>query len=216
MLAAEPVAPAIAADDARAAVLAVVPLALLVRVLAFERRARIDRAVVLTGAVHAASRAARTDALTGIANRLAWEEALVTAAADPSAGVVVGDVDGLKHVNDTLGHDRGDELIQSVAAAIRDAAGGRALLVARLGGDEFGCLLRAVDEDGCAALVADLGRAVAGLPPIEPGVAVSASFGGALARTSGSLAAAIEEADRRAYVEKATHGKGRRAIQPAA
>lgn len=125
-------------------------------------------------------------------------------------------MDGLKHVNDTFGYERGDELIQAVARAIRETAAGRARLVARLGGDEFGCLLVDTDTDRCAALAADLGRAVGALPALRPGVAVSASFGGAFAGATGSLTGAIEEADRRAYAEKAARGKGRRAITPAA
>lgn len=79
---------AMAAEDEPVAVLTVVPLAVVFRVLAHERRARRDRSVALSGAVAEASRAARTDILTGLANRLAWEEALVEHARDPVAGVV--------------------------------------------------------------------------------------------------------------------------------
>lgn len=202
---------ALAARDAATAVVAVAPLAVLFHVMAAERRARIDRAVALNDAVEEASRAARTDVLTGLANRLAWEEWLVRAAGSPGAAIVRGDVDGLKHVNDTFGHDAGDELIEAVATAVAEAAAGRATLVARLGGDEIGCLLLEADEADCEELVAALAVAVEGLPEVRPGVPVSASFGGATVAVAGSLAAALEEADRRAYVEKARRGKGRRA-----
>lgn len=204
---------ALAGRDATAAVLAVAPLALLFRVLAVERRARIDRAVELTGAVADERRVARTDVLTGLANRLAWEEALVDVAGGGRVGVVLGDVDRLKQVNDTHGHEMGDELIRAVAGAIR-AVADDAVLVARLGGDEFGCLLPDADDARCADLARRLDAAVRSLPPVVPGAPVSASFGGASVREHGSVAAAIEEADRLAYGVKSSAGGGRRSGRP--
>ncbi len=93
--------------------------------------------VALEKAVHAS----RTDMLTGLLNRLAlWDrlEHDLNLARRNDAMLVVCfvDVDGFKHVNDTLGHAIGDQLLQSIARALVGAV--RASdTVCRLGGDEF-------------------------------------------------------------------------------
>ena len=90
---------------------------------------------------------ARRDPLTGLANRLAWDEAIAGASACPDAPATVVELDcgGLKLINDTLGHGTGDRLLQRVAevllACVREGD-----VVARLGGDEFGLLLCGADE----------------------------------------------------------------------
>jgi diguanylate cyclase (GGDEF)-like protein len=71
-----------------------------------------------------------TDRLTGLPNRRAYEEA------EPKTCQAVLDVDGLKWVNDRLGHPAGDALIRAVATALMDAA----VEAFRVGGDEFICL----------------------------------------------------------------------------
>jgi diguanylate cyclase len=80
---------------------------------------------------------ARTDALTGLANRRAFTERLESRLAngEPLAVMIV-DLDGFKEINDSLGHDVGDDLLRMVAERL-----GRVLTagsLARLGGDEYG------------------------------------------------------------------------------
>ena len=86
------------------------------------------------------TRRARTDALTGLGNRLALTEA---AAPLLDAGVEVGllllDLDGFREVNGTLGHDAGDELLVQVADALR-ATTSPGTTITRTGGDEFAVL----------------------------------------------------------------------------
>ncbi len=100
-------------------------------------------------------RMAYTDALTGLANRLALREALDhrLAARDGAPGrlaLLFADVDDFKRVNDTLGHDAGDAaLVQfttRIRAAVEDQGVADALL-ARFGGDEFVVLLQIRDGD---------------------------------------------------------------------
>src|SRR5690349_1050199 len=76
------------------------------------------------------------DPLTGLPNRTLFFECL-DAALDGGTGpgVCYLDLDGFKVVNDTLGHDKGDALLQTVGTRLIDALGDRHL-VARMGGDE--------------------------------------------------------------------------------
>ncbi len=86
---------------------------------------------------------AATDPLTGLANRRALDEHLrrlltQTAARGQTLTVAVGDINGLKAVNDTAGHAAGDDIILRVAAAAQGAiAAIPDALAARLGGYEF-------------------------------------------------------------------------------
>lgn len=86
-------------------------------------------------------RAARTDELTGLANRyvLLNEMADRLSRAQPSFSLLMLDVDRFKDINDTLGHDIGDEVLKELGARISTASDGT--LVCRLGGDEFAVLI---------------------------------------------------------------------------
>jgi diguanylate cyclase (GGDEF)-like protein len=93
------------------------------------------------------------DALTGLANRVLFADRLDRALLQPEATVSVlfCDLDDFKHVNDDLGHEAGDVLLQRVADRLLDCV--RATdTVARLGGDEFAILL---EDSGDAVQVAD-------------------------------------------------------------
>jgi diguanylate cyclase (GGDEF)-like protein/PAS domain S-box-containing protein len=97
------------------------------------------------------------DALTGLPNRTLFHDRvrqsleLARRGGQPLA-VLVMDLDSFKDVNDTLGHQCGDALLQQVGSRLQE--GVRACdTVARLGGDEFGFLLTDVDSAGTAALV---------------------------------------------------------------
>ncbi|MEH2513496.1 diguanylate cyclase (GGDEF)-like protein [Nitrobacteraceae bacterium AZCC 1564] len=86
------------------------------------------------------ARSASTDALTGLANRAAFDGVLTERLASGAIAVVAMiDLDRFKAVNDTHGHDAGDELLKSVATRILAELDDRHL-VARLGGDEFAVL----------------------------------------------------------------------------
>ena len=95
--------------------------------------------------------AACTDPLTGLLNRAGWEIAttdLMTRfeSAPASVTVVAFDIDGLKTVNDTYGHQAGDRRIRDYAQHWRQAAPRDAVL-ARLGGDEFAaCIIAGGSE----------------------------------------------------------------------
>jgi diguanylate cyclase (GGDEF)-like protein len=100
---------------------------------------------------------ANHDALTGLPNRKYLLEALDRALGEVPAGRRVSlfllDLDRFKEVNDTLGHQTGDHLLEHVAGRIRGALRPEDV-VARLGGDEFAVLLPAVPDAAAATEVA--------------------------------------------------------------
>ncbi|MCU1344781.1 MAG: diguanylate cyclase/phosphodiesterase [Acidimicrobiia bacterium] len=87
-----------------------------------------------------------TDPLTGLSNRIGFTD-LVDRLLERSSRVAVlyVDLDGFKMVNDTVGHDGGDDVLRQIGARMRDALrpGDRA---SRLGGDEFAVVLQQVDR----------------------------------------------------------------------
>ena len=90
-------------------------------------------------------RMAYTDALTGLSNRLAFREQLdqrllQLGGASRQVALLFADIDDFKRINDTLGHDAGDQVLLQFASRIRDTVariGGSDALLARFGGDEF-------------------------------------------------------------------------------
>jgi diguanylate cyclase (GGDEF)-like protein len=96
------------------------------------------------------------DGLTDLPNRTLLFERVEDAASAGPAALLQLDLDGFREINDTLGHDHGDELLVEVAGRLR-AATGPDDLVARLGGDEFAVLRRGTQtEDDAVALAEHL------------------------------------------------------------
>ncbi len=105
--------------------------------------------------------AATHDPLTDLPNRLALQEELESAIAiahgtDEQIGLMLFDVDNLKRINDTLGHDAGDALLRVFARRLTAVAPAGAT-IGRLGGDEFAIVMPAIgggeDIDRCATLL---------------------------------------------------------------
>lgn len=148
------------------------------------------------------------DALTGLANRTLFmdrmEHAIQTADRySPSFSVLLMDLDRFKEVNDTLGHNAGDELLRAVGARVTSVlrAGDT---VARLGGDEFGILLGGANAEAAWALAERLQAALQEpLDLMGRSVAVRGSVGIATypehAKTSGGL---LQNADVAMYAAK--------------
>ncbi|HYC43073.1 MAG TPA: EAL domain-containing protein [Noviherbaspirillum sp.] len=109
-------------------------------------------------AEHRISYMAHHDTLTGLPNRALLLDRLRQAAAQSqriakTVAVMFIDLDDFKHINDSLGHQVGDQLLQMVAARLQLCLR-RGDTLARLGGDEFVLVLPSIDDDHAAALVA--------------------------------------------------------------
>ncbi len=100
-----------------------------------------------------------TDPLTGLLNRRGFyqaaESALVRSEhSDKHHALMYLDLDGFKRVNDSLGHETGDQVLHWVAEQLKDCLGGHGIL-ARMGGDEFTALLDDLDYPEQAARFAE-------------------------------------------------------------
>ena len=154
---------------------------------------------------------AHFDPLTGLANRAKFNELVAEAATgDGTLALVLLDLDGFKHVNDTLGHGAGDVLLTEVAGRLSGTLQGRGAL-ARLGGDEFAVLL---PDSGLEAAEACARAAHACLEPQfrigGRGFRVGASIGITVA-PAGDAGGALANADLALYRAKAA-GRGARCI----
>ena len=154
------------------------------------------------GSAVAAAAVANTDALTGLLNRRGWDIVVAdaeerVAALGEHGGIVVIDLDGLKAVNDTQGHQAGDDLLRTAGEALRRATRlGEA--VARYGGDEF-----VVYADGVP--IAELDAVAQRYAAAIEGVGVAASLGAAPVVPTlghGCVMRAIAEADAVMYAVK--------------
>lgn len=136
-----------------------------------------------TEAYQALQRIARTDTLTGIANRGSFEQSLIQSILEAERShnplvLVTLDIDYFKTVNDRWGHDAGDKALQHICAIlserlrITDSLG-------RLGGEEFGLVLRNTNRAGAEPLVETLRKQICNRP-LQYGkqtIELSATFG---------------------------------------
>lgn len=139
------------------------------------------------------------DAMTGLFNRAGWDQLMAKEEHrcrrhGRSCVVIVIDLDELKQINDSEGHNAGDRLIRQTAEALTQAARSEDV-VARLGGDEFGIIGVNCDADGGRAL---LQRVLASLA--ERGIAASVGMSSRPAK--GDIRSAFVEADLKMYEQK--------------
>lgn len=150
---------------------------------------------------------AMTDSLTGLANHRAFHAAterflsLGRRRSDP-VSVIFADVNGLKAVNDRLGHVDGDDLLRRAAAAVSSST--RASdVVARLGGDEFAAVLYDTDGDEAEAVISKIRHSVAADNKRHPsGVELSIALGTATAEPADTIAELVARADAAMFRDK--------------
>lgn len=172
------------------------------------QEARIH-AAELAGLARARELQARHDPLTGLPNRLQFQEqarASLQAAGESGTrvAVMIMDLDRFREVNDTLGHFNGDEVLRQVAARLSGSCEDRTT-VARLGGDEFGFLLAGVAGPAAALAAGQEIIALLRSPVVVNGLAlqIEASLGVAVFPEHGDDAdLLLQRADVAMYVTK--------------
>jgi len=149
------------------------------------------------------ARLVRTDALTGGANRRAWDDEVESARSDADTGdayVLSCDLDGLKAVNDRFGHAAGDAMIRAASSLLTSSVR-ESDLVARVGGDEFVVLLRPADLVAVRRVMGRVRRAQKAWRVTEHGLNPRLSIGMARVR-SGDLEGARAAADASMYASR--------------
>ncbi|MBA2390909.1 MAG: bifunctional diguanylate cyclase/phosphodiesterase [Geodermatophilaceae bacterium] len=154
------------------------------------------------------------DRLTGLPNRLQLAEVidavLASTAGEAEVAVLVVDLGSLKEVNDTLGHDAGDQLLTAVAALLAEHVPAEAT-VGRMGGDEFAVVMPVRDLDDAEARALALRTAVSG--PVDVAgvtVEINATIGVSLGPLDGTVAASLlQRADVALY---AAHAAGQQVM----
>ncbi len=152
-----------------------------------------------------AERAAQTDPLTGVANRRGLDNflrqlAAPDTAADPVVAVLAVDMDRFKHINDSLGHSTGDDVLRAVAQVLTTSVR-NGDFVARLGGDEFVAILPGADSAAAREVAQRTVDAVAGMTAWRANVSVGVATGPAY-----SLAQTLTHADSAMYAAKRAGG----------
>lgn len=159
-------------------------------------------------------RLSATDALTGLANRRAFERRLDEEYRRMqrqgfALSLLVIDVDHFKQYNDALGHPAGDACLQAVAQALESSASRTTDLVARHGGEEFVILLPHTGAREAALMAARCVAAIdaARLPhpdsPVAPNVTISVGVATLPAGSAQSPAELLSQADQALYLAKA-------------
>lgn len=160
---------------------------------------------------------AHYDTLTGTANRRLFEDRCEQAMArcqryGHCCALITLDIDHFKRINDTLGHDAGDELLKQMAQRLRDAVRGEDT-IARLGGDEFAVLLNQVKgADGCEKVARNILASLTQPVSVQQGeLIITSSLGITVAPQDGfSYETLLKNADMAMYRAK---NAGRNNIQ---
>lgn len=152
------------------------------------------------------------DPVTGLYNRLYFEEEMdrLKDGRHSPVGVIVCDLDGLKLINDTLGHAAGDELLRATAAVLRNSFRSSDV-VSRIGGDEFAMLLPLADWQATSLSCQRIREAIDAYNLTCPTVPISLSIGMAVKFDSThSMVDTFKEADNNMYREKLHHSQSNR------
>ncbi len=158
----------------------------------------------LRTALDEARGSARTDPLTDLPNRRAFDEAFAALHRDTPVTVAICDIDHFKNVNDNFGHAVGDRVIRMVAQTLATEKG---MMVARYGGEEFALLFENTPLDTAATIIEGVRRTISERRPRvrETGEligTISFSAGVAEGRVGEGRAALMARADAALYRAK--------------
>ncbi|KAA6457256.1 GGDEF domain-containing protein [Acidobacteria bacterium AB60] len=149
---------------------------------------------------------AETDGLTGLLNRRAFEEILTrelrrARVATTSLAILLTDIDRFKEVNDSLGHQAGDEVLRRVTRALRESLR-PADVLSRFGGEEFAILLRDTNLGVAEEVAERLRLHVAGLTGLPSGLHITISIGVAANDVNERLEELVRRCDEALYRSK--------------
>ncbi|KUO51210.1 MAG: hypothetical protein APF76_17125 [Desulfitibacter sp. BRH_c19] len=144
------------------------------------------------------------DSLTGLYNRVYFEEEIkkLDGARNYPVSMISADLDGLKLINDTMGHDKGDKLLNA-AARVLERSLRKADIIARIGGDEFSVILPNTEEEVADEIIGRIKREIEKYNLRNLKIPLSISLG--VATTSGpekSLNEVLKSADDLMYKDK--------------
>jgi diguanylate cyclase (GGDEF)-like protein len=159
------------------------------------------------------SRLSSIDSLTGLANRRVFDETLKVECARLKRGgsavsLVILDVDHFKALNDSEGHQRGDEYLKLVESELRRLAKRQTDLAARYGGEEFAVILPGTDAPAARRIAESMRLAIAGLQlphptsPVSPLLTISVGVATATPEWRGSPEQLFAAADQALYGAK--------------
>ncbi|WP_020652183.1 diguanylate cyclase domain-containing protein [Massilia niastensis] len=177
-------------------------------------RARVRTQLTVKRQADALRALTLTDALTGVANRRAFDERLEAewrrcARAGLPVALILVDVDHFKLYNDYYGHQAGDACLVQVAAALRRGASRTHDLVSRYGGEEFAVLLPQLDAKGAEGVARRLLDSLAQLhlphaaSPTSPNLTVSMGLCSFVPQEGQPATTLVAEADTLLYQAKA-------------
>jgi diguanylate cyclase (GGDEF)-like protein len=143
------------------------------------------------------------DILTGLYNRTFFEEEFkrLSLGRRFPISILAADVDGLKVVNDSLGHEAGDRLLK-LAAEVMFGAFRAGDVVARVGGDEFCVLLAEADDQIVMESMERIRQRLEHVNGTCSEFKINISLGAATAQAAGELSGTLKTSDERMYQEK--------------
>ena len=145
-----------------------------------------------------------TDVQTGLFNRNRWDELMkVNAPTDDTVGIMMLDLNRLKYINDTMGHEAGDKMIYNFSNILRNSIS-HSNTICRWGGDEFAVMIMDADKEKMEACLSEIAQATeaynaSGEKPeiyYAAGYALSSEF------PKHSLEELLRVADKRMYLDK--------------
>ncbi len=149
------------------------------------------------------------DALTGLFNRSYFQQQLLLYTEEDCLPltIFVCDIDGLKLINDTLGHQHGDQLLKNTAQVLQKAV--RQIdTISRIGGDEFAIILPHTGQAAAAAIQQRIASTLAEYNNAHPSLPLGLSIGFANAETHPfDIHLLFREADDQMYQQKHLHKK---------
>lgn len=178
-----------------------------------EKRLQQTKAEIteLRGNLDQARNEARTDGLTGVANRKAFDEVIsreMTRAAEENGSLclLIGDIDFFKKFNDTYGHRTGDQVLRLVASCLKGGAR-ETDTVARYGGEEFAVIMPDVTPEAAESIANEIRETVQGRELVKRSTGetlgrVTMSIGIGVFRPGDEPSTLIERADACLYEAK--------------